>query len=243
MPAIRTPTLVTNHQYVDFLNKNLSKIRVENGVVQSEGEIWLFLGEVTKGYEPILFRDGKFQIAHAPHASCPVLRVTAYGASAYADFYGKRLLTSAEWFHAVQEGGGGLRADGASQNDGRSRNGESTEEMVMDDDDPTRDQTHVHAEAGSSIPSPVINSPKDALGIRGLNGSIREWGIRIPADISAEERMEYMVLGRLASSFAKGEINFSAVTRHPWEAFGRVGFRCVLSVKDTDKQLSNGREG
>lgn len=97
-------TPVTNHQYVDFLNKNLSVIEVENGIVRGNDEIWLLLGEVKEVYEPIIFKDGNFIVNGVHHAACAVLRVTGHGASAYAGFHGKRLLTEAEWMHAVING-------------------------------------------------------------------------------------------------------------------------------------------
>lgn len=43
-------TPVTNHQYVEFLNKNLPVIKVENGIVRGNNEIWLLLGEVKEAY-------------------------------------------------------------------------------------------------------------------------------------------------------------------------------------------------
>jgi formylglycine-generating enzyme required for sulfatase activity len=42
-PFYMDETLVTNHQYVEFLNHNLSRIRVARGVVRAEDEIWLLL--------------------------------------------------------------------------------------------------------------------------------------------------------------------------------------------------------
>lgn len=98
-------TQVTNHQYVEFLNRVLSRIQIENGVVKGdEGQIWLLLGEVEDGYEPIVVENGRFVVNGPQHAACAVLRVTAYGASAYADFYGKRLPTEKEWFYAARTG-------------------------------------------------------------------------------------------------------------------------------------------
>jgi serine/threonine protein kinase len=79
-PFYMDETQVTNHQYVDFLNQVLSRVRVEKGVVKSKGKIWLLLGEALEGYEPIVYRDGRFHITKAEHAACPVIRVTAYGA-------------------------------------------------------------------------------------------------------------------------------------------------------------------
>lgn len=98
-------TQVTNHQYVNFLNEVLPGIRVEKGVVRGDGEIWLLLGEVKEGYEPIVFENERFRVNGVHHAACAVLRVTAYGAAAYADYYGKRLPTEAEWLYTVQSGG------------------------------------------------------------------------------------------------------------------------------------------
>lgn len=97
-------TPVTNYQYVEFLNKVLDKIEVDGGVVKSDSDIWLLLGEVKEGYEPIVYQDGRFQVNGIHHAACAVLRVTAYGAVAYAQFYGKRLPTETEWLYAVAAG-------------------------------------------------------------------------------------------------------------------------------------------
>ena len=81
---------VTNHQYVEFLNHHLSQLEVERGVVRMDDEIWLMLGEIYEGYEPIEFKDGEFKVTNAIYTSFPVLRVTAYGAAAYARFYSRR---------------------------------------------------------------------------------------------------------------------------------------------------------
>ena len=77
-------TRVTNHQYVDFLNQVIKKVQVEENVVKSDGKIWLILGQVLEGYEPIVYRNGRFHVNQPAHASCRVVRVTAYGATAYA---------------------------------------------------------------------------------------------------------------------------------------------------------------
>jgi hypothetical protein len=54
---------------VEFLNHNLSMIRVERGVVRAEDEIWLLLGEVMEGYEPIVFQQGAFKVSKIAYAS------------------------------------------------------------------------------------------------------------------------------------------------------------------------------
>ena len=97
-------TPVTNQQYVQFLNQVSAE--VENDVVLGEGNIWLILGEVMEGYDPIAYKNGRFVITHSGHSACPVLRVTAFGARAYAEFYGKRLPTHAEWLYVYRKGNG-----------------------------------------------------------------------------------------------------------------------------------------
>jgi serine/threonine-protein kinase len=97
--------LVTNQQYVDFLNYNLSRISLENGVVKGDGANWFMLGEVYQGYEPIVYRNEKFHVDDPSYTSSPVLRVTGYGASAFARFFGRRLPTEMELLYAMVKGG------------------------------------------------------------------------------------------------------------------------------------------
>ncbi len=72
-------TPVTNQEYVEFLNKNISRIKVEGGVVQGDGEIWLLLGEVMEGYEPIIFQGRQRSMCTTrsmPLVPCSVLQDT-----------------------------------------------------------------------------------------------------------------------------------------------------------------------
>jgi len=52
-PFYMDETLVTNFQYAEFLNNSLSKDTVKNNTVYADGHVWVMLGEVVKGYEPI----------------------------------------------------------------------------------------------------------------------------------------------------------------------------------------------
>ena len=61
---------VTNHQFVQFLNQNISTLTVARGVVRDDDEIWLLLGEIFGGYKPIIFRKGRFHVGKAAYASC-----------------------------------------------------------------------------------------------------------------------------------------------------------------------------
>ncbi len=210
-------TQVTNHQYIEFLNHNLSKIEVERGVVRVEDEIWLLLGKVRKGYEPLVFRDGKFKVNKVNYASLPALRVTAYGAAAYARFYNRRLPTYPEWLLALGNNGGLQQAQPADEST------ESPEEMKMEG---VHAQMHEQSQAGaptSKTPvsnlSPVLHYQPNQYGIRGLDKSIKEWGLWISSSTSRDKLKdaEYVVLP-------------STILRQPWEAFEAVGFRCVREL-------------
>jgi serine/threonine protein kinase len=216
-PFYMDETLVTNHQYVEFLNHNLSMIRVERGVVRADNEIRLLLGEVMEDYEPIVFQKGEFKVSKIAYASLPALRVTAYGASAYARYYNRRLPTYTEWLHAL--GNEDLQLVETSY-DG----GDSPEETNMQS---KHGQMRSQAKSDVSRPkfidskiSSVISYQPNKYGIRGLNKNIKEWGLRVLEATSRDNirEVEFVVLP-------------STIQRYPWEGFGEVGFRCVREVK------------
>jgi serine/threonine-protein kinase len=216
-PFYMDETLVTNHQFVEFLNHNLSMIRVERGVARADDEIWLLLGEVMEDYEPIVFRKGEFKVSKIAYASLPALRVTAYGASSYARFYNRRLPTYTEWLHAL--GNVDSHTVTPSQDVGNSNEGGNGQSM--------HDQMHSRAKSDISKPktpdsklSSVINDQPNKYGIRGLNKNIKEWGLNVIESASRDNTSdtEFVVLP-------------STIQRYPWEGFEEVGFRCVRKVK------------
>jgi serine/threonine-protein kinase len=205
-------TEVTNHQYVEFLNSVLHRIHVEEGVVEGDGTVWLFLGEVVKGYEPIVFQDGKFAIKDPARHSHPVVRVTAYGAAAYAAHYGRRLPTSTEWLIAAKAGTGKDRRQAAPAADPQQPAPTHMERMHGQTQKPSAvKQTPLER------PVSVTQLPPNRYGVRGLDGNVDEWGI-LPSEKTpkAPDGIRYAVLpegiGRLA-----------------WEAFKKVGFRTVMT--------------
>ncbi len=95
-------TKVSVSQFVEFLNGVREDLSVEKGVVKHGGEIWILLGEENEGDGQIIYQHDRFHLRDLKKAAQPVVRVTWYGASAYAKYVGKRLPTEYEWEYAAQ---------------------------------------------------------------------------------------------------------------------------------------------
>jgi len=209
-------TPVTYHQYVEFLNQNLSRIRVERSMVTAGSEIWLLLGKVAEDFEPIVFQDGQFKVSQAIYALYPVLRVTGFGATAYAHFYSRRLPTYTEWMFALKsEPVSALPIGHSSKSFG--------EQAIVAD---MHGQMHPGQEKGGSgsppsgfRPSAVTILKSNLYGIRMSTDGFKEWSLRDSPVATRKNFTEsdYIVLP-------------SAVSRLPWEGFEDVGFRCARSL-------------
>lgn len=240
-PFYMDETPVTNHQYVEFLNQEISRISVEAGVVRAGTEIWLLLGEVLEGYEPIIFKGGKFRINNPAHASCPVVRVTAYGAGAYARFYGRRLPTAAEWLYALLKG---VKEKSKSVPAAQGAAGQKSmyesmagmmdmEELEMSDERPAEPP----AKGSYHFPYPVILYTPDKQGLRGLNGNIGEWVVQETLTAGDAKSVEnYAVMGGFRDNQDQKSSLPRPLPRQPWEAFKEVGFRCVRSTTPGQSQ-------
>ncbi len=233
-PFYMDETQVTNHQYVAFLNQNLSAIRVKRRVVRRDAEIWLLLGEVIEGYNPIVFHNGRFKVTNATYASFPVLRVTGLGASAYAHFYGRRLPMAVEWIYVAKKGR--IARNNKPQTDSGSS---SRMQMGWMMESGSEDRQRL---AQKPVPremkalqklEPVLSSPPNAFGIRGMNEDIGEWALLQPEATSRAEpdEAEYVILGGIETATEKDGPLPSLVIRQPWESFEEVGFRCVRGVQ------------
>lgn len=215
---------MTNHQYVQFLNQLLPRVRVEGDVVKGNDQIWLLLGKVAKDYEPIIYRDGKFSIQDSTVSSNPVVRVTGYGAAAYASFYGRRLPTEEEWIFAKIQGGNPEQISSTKKSDYSETM--INQEMMMDMDmqSPARPEPFTSRGLSQTI-APVILFLPNAYGIRGMDHNVEEWSLM--SDIQNPKVAQYMILP-------------SFLSREPWEAFEEVGFRCALSVPSENAQTHEG---
>jgi serine/threonine-protein kinase len=91
------PSPVTFHHYVEFLNEVRESLKVIDGVVRNNEEIWIYLGDGSNRSDQIIYQHSRFHLRQAEWAPKPAIRVTWLGAQAYAKHYGKRLPTYDEW--------------------------------------------------------------------------------------------------------------------------------------------------
>ena len=208
---------VTNHQYVQFLNQNLSTLTIERGVVRAEDEIWLLLGEIFEGYTPIVFKNGKFHVSRAPYASTPVLRVTALGAEAYARFYNRRLPTLEEWIYALFRKEKPVEM--TQQHDTESQDSTDMEKMHSMMIQAQKEKAATASQNPAERLSPVSAYAENKLGIREIGEGFSEWSLRgmIPDSAGHSLDFDYILMP-------------AGVPRQPWEAFEEVGFRCAQDV-------------
>ena len=212
---------VTNHQFVQFLNQNLSALTIERGVVRAEDEIWLLLGEIFEGYTPIIFKKGKFHVSKASYASTPVLRVTALGAEAYARFYNRRLPTLEEWIHALVTKEKPVEM--TQQHDFESMDSTDMEKMhsmmIQSQKEKETSDSHKTTERLSPVSAYAANK----FGIREVGKGFSEWSFRGMTTDAGRYSLDFDYI-----------LMPAGVPRQPWEAFEEVGFRCA---QDVDKKL------
>jgi len=220
--------LVTNEQFVEFLNQNITRISIESGVVKGDGANWLFLGEVRAEYEPIIYRNGKFHISDPAYAFSPVLRVTSFGASAFAMSSGGRLPTEVELFYVITKGM--VRPQSGTE---VSSPVNATEQFIdgVTDGNSEKLLTRKTADVNVALDTDDFFRP-NSLGIKGLNGEIGEWVFKIANDraVDHEKINRYAVVGGQEGAPKKGYSLPSLVNRIPWEGCEDVGFRTVRNA-------------
>ncbi len=197
-------TPVTNHQFVEFLKAVKERLVVAQGVVKGEGKPWLLLGEVRKGVEPIVYAGGRFRIKDSTLAAHPVLKVTAYGAAAYAAYQGRRLPTPAELARA---GAGTGRELAPPASTAAAADPMASMHAAMDK------APSPYAPAGEEPAYlPVTQYPSNRLGIRGLDSHLGTWA-RNPGG-------DFLVV----------EGNGRARSRPAWQGLDWVGFRTARDL-------------
>jgi len=159
-----------------------------------------------------------------------VVRVSAYGAAAYARFYGRRLPTAAEWLYALVKGAKEKTkpvSAGQGSTDTSVADMMDVEEFEMADKPPVG----LTGKGPYRFPYSVILYIPDRYGVRGLNENIGEWVIEeIPTTGDAKSLENFAVMGGFRDSQNQGGSLPRPLLRQPWEAFQEVGFRCVRST-------------
>ncbi len=235
--------LITNQQFVDFLNHNLSRIKLENGVVKGDGANWYLLGEIREGYKPIVYQNEEFHVVDFAYASKPVLRVTGFGAVAFADFFGRRLPNETEWLYATIKGtivSQSSLNEAATTIDSKSMNMEdmmesslNKDQLVTDQEGPINSKILTTTDNISKEPLSAASFKQNEFGIRALNMGIGEWGLQTLSSVSKDKLLDnlFIVVGTLETHKKKENSSPSVVSRFPWEGFEEVGFRTVKTVK------------
>ncbi|MCL5125968.1 MAG: bifunctional serine/threonine-protein kinase/formylglycine-generating enzyme family protein [Deltaproteobacteria bacterium] len=235
-PLYMDETQVTNLKFIEFLNLEISRIMVHGRDIRGNGELWAKLGPVYGSYEPIIFENGRFNLSDPSFGSYPVVKVTALGANAYAGFYGERLPSELEWFHAVITGADVKNPAGNNQH-APSLGSSKLETELQDWLGGYADQAHgpensSFIQGPSQIPYPVLRTQANSLGIRGLNANVSEWGLR--PDFAKGAGEQYVVLGGLRGSMVQNSVLVIGIAQSPSSEFVDVGFRCVTAAERTN---------
>jgi eukaryotic-like serine/threonine-protein kinase len=219
---------VTNGQFVEFLNHNLSRIKIESGVVKGDGANWYLLGEVHEGYEPIKYESEEFHIVDFGYDSRPVLRVTGFGAAAFANYFGRRLPNETEWLYATIKGVTVPNTESYSKKMEDLEKNRLQDNVAIKTDNKSR-RIDISTPEG---PPEITFFQQNEFGIRALNTGIGEWGLRTLSSLSKDKLQDnlYVVLGSLAEGEPKDNNPPSVISRFPWEGFEEVGFRTVLTA-------------
>jgi len=221
---------VTNHHFAQFLNAVKETLTVSDGIVRQKDRIWFYLGSGTEPHEQIMYEQGRFLLRKTDYAAYPVVRVTWYGAQAYAEYYGKRLLTEYEWDYGVANN---LIID---------------ETATSTNETPVSSETHPHmapASQGGGDTQPNISEPQKGNEaphqMLSPGTDAQKYGKAIPKEwikttkAVMDDRKEIKDIKAYKSMVANRSLDAgreSKIYRYPWEAFSDVGFKCAFSANE-----------
>jgi len=203
-------TRITNHHFAEFLNEVRAQLTVEKGVVKHKEDIWLYLGNGQESFEQIVFAHKKFHLKDPKRGGEPIVRVTFFGARAYARHFGKQLLTEAQWLAAFKTYPNDIVAVPKTHVASGSSNKQHPHMMSTSDgpsnQEPPREDIHETGATQMGILSSEWIKAEDVV------------GTGAPAS--------RVILRYALNDETKSEI------RYPWEAFKDVGFRTAVEISD-----------
>jgi formylglycine-generating enzyme required for sulfatase activity len=229
-PFYLDETKVTFHHFTEFLNSVKDTLTVEDGLVKRDGEIWFLLGEGIEEQTEITYQHGRFHLRDPKKAALPVVRVTWYGATAYARHFEERLPTEYEWEFAAQNNRIGNQTDLDKKSKGKQSTGEET---GFTSGNVAQEMDQMMKEMMKDTTAP------NASGLKDMRNDIKEWVIRIrngqeigKQTTEAPEQIRYssLVVGKSLQTNDATLLRLTRSFRYPWEGFFDVGFRCVLSA-------------
>jgi len=230
-PFYLDETKVTLHHFAEFLNSVKDTLSVEGGLVKRDDEIWFLLGEGIEEHDQIIYQHGRFHLRDPKKAAQPVVRVTWYGASAYARHFGERLPTEYEWEFAAQNNRIGNQTDLDKKSKGKQSTGEETR---FTPGNVSREMTQMMKEMIKDTTAP------NGSGLKDMKNDIKEWAIWIrngqeigKQTTEAQEQIRYssLIVGKSLQTNDMTLLRLTRSFRYPWEGFFDVGFRCVLSAR------------
>jgi formylglycine-generating enzyme required for sulfatase activity len=200
--------MVTNHHFAEFLNEVKDGLTIEKGVVKNNKEIWFYLGKGTEPHEQIIYEHERFHLRNIDYAAHPAVRVTWYGAIAYARHYGKRLATEYEWDFAAL---GKYIKKSDSENRVESPLPAAVEQVGSS-------ETHMMH---------MVSPSEKTYNLEGIGDRVKEWITK------TKDYKDISYPSLVTESFGHVAVENKRF-RYPWEAFSDVGFRCVLNTENVD---------
>jgi formylglycine-generating enzyme required for sulfatase activity len=227
-PLYMDETKVTVYHFVEFLNMVKDSLTVEGGLVKRDGEILFFLGDGTEPRDQISYQHDRFHLRDPQNAAQPVVRVTWYGAAAYAKHFEKRLPTEHEWVFAAQKGGSAKQVE-SDENvlEPGSKSGEMASPPGESPHMPDMESHHPSGTPGQEI-------FPNLFGLKGMGENSQEWVVGVMSGQKPEQQVKNpyssLVIGKSTQIAAEDSKEMLKSSRYPWEGFYDVGFRCVAGI-------------